>query len=230
MKKRPLIAITPSYSSEGYVKMKPTYLDAVWSAGGMPVFVAYTKNETKLDEYTALFDGFLFAGGVDIDPKYYGEDITSDEVEVCDARDGFELALFERVKKTEKPVLGICRGIQLINVGMGGSLHQHIGGHRQKEGGTVRNQRINVHPDTPLAEISGGRTEMLVNSFHHQAVKEIAPGLRAAAYAEDGICECIYLPGHRFFIGVQWHPELYWHLDRDAAALFETFVRAAGDE
>jgi len=94
MKKRPLIAITPSYSSEGYVKMKPTYLDAVWSAGGMPVFVAYTKNETKLDEYTALFDGFLFAGGVDIDPKYYGEDITSDEVEVCDARDGFELALF----------------------------------------------------------------------------------------------------------------------------------------
>ena len=117
-----------------------------------------------------------------------------------------------------------------MNVGMGGSLHQHIEGHSQSEGVTIRNQRINIHPGTPLAKIAGGRPNMLVNSFHHQAVKRVAPGLRAAAFAEDGICECVYLPEHRFFLGVQWHPELYWHLDPDAAALFESFIRAAGDE
>jgi putative glutamine amidotransferase len=228
MKKRPLIAITPSCTSEGYIRMRPTYLDAVWGAGGLPVFVAYTKDEAKLDEYSALFDGFLFAGGVDVDPKYYGEEIASDKVEVCEARDRFELALIERVEKSGKPVLGICRGIQLINVGMGGSLYQHIEGHRQNEDVTVRTQRINICPVTPLVEIASGKKEMLVNSFHHQAVKEIAPGMRAAAYAGDGICECVYLPGHKFFLGVQWHPELYWHLDPDAAALFSAFVKAAG--
>lgn len=223
---RPIIAVTPSYTKEGFVRMNPAYLDAVWDAGGLPVFVAYTVDSGKLAEYAEHFDGFLFAGGVDVDPKYYGESVQFDSVEISAARDSFELALFDEVLKTVKPVFGICRGIQLLNVALGGSLYQHIEGHSQKEKSSVRQQAVSVLPDTPLALITG-EDKLAVNSFHHQAVKEVAPALRSAAVAGDGICECVYLPGHRFFLGVQWHPELFYTLDPAARALFEGFVDAA---
>jgi putative glutamine amidotransferase len=223
---RPLIAITPSYTKEGYVRMNPAYLDAVWAAGGMPVFVAYSEDEKKLCEYASLFDGFLFSGGVDLDPKYYGETVQFDSVEICAARDTFELALFKHVMETGKPVFGICRGIQTINVAMGGSLYQHIGGHSQKEKGNERTQRVAVTPGTLLSDITGNKPYLMVNTFHHQAVKTPAPALVPAAYSEDGICESVYLPGHRFFLGVQWHPELFFSLDPAAAALFNAFVGA----
>ncbi len=206
--------------------MNPSYLDAVWSAGGLPVFVAYSDEGARLDEYAAAFDGFLFAGGVDLDPKYYGEEISHDKVEICAERDAFELSLFERVIKTGKPIFGICRGIQLLNVALGGSLYQHIDGHSQSAKRSERTQRVSVILGTPLASIVGELPYLDVNTFHHQAVKEIAPPLCAAAHAEDGICECIYLPGHRFFLAVQWHPELFHSLDPAAAALFGAFVGA----
>ena len=122
---RPAIAITPSYNSDGMIRMRPAYLEAVWDAGGLPVFVSYTSDPAKLDEYARQFDGFLFAGGVDVDPKYYGEQVMFDSVSISEERDSFELELAARVLPTSKPVLGICRGIQLINVAMGGSLYQH---------------------------------------------------------------------------------------------------------
>lgn len=224
--RRPVIGITPSVTEDGFIRMRPAYLDAVWRAGGMPVYVAYTSEPDKLDEYADAFDGFLFAGGVDLDPKYYGESVAFDSVEICPARDDFELALFERVIKSGKPVLGICRGIQLLNVAMGGSLHQHIEGHSQREGVAVRTQKTEILPSTPLSDILGGTRPLEVNSFHHQAVKDIAPELRSAAFAADGICEAIYLPGHRFFLGVQWHPELL--TGPDAEALFSALVAGCG--
>ncbi len=223
---RPLVAITPSYTKEGYIRMNPVYLNAVWAAGGMPVFVAYTEDEKKLHEYASEFDGFLFSGGVDLDPKYYGETVQFDSVETDPGRDTFELALFARVMETGKPVFGICRGIQTMNVAMGGSLYQHIDGHRQKEKGTERIQRVAVNPGTLLSEITGNKPYLMVNTFHHQAVKVPAPALVAAACSDDGICESVYLPGHKFFLGVQWHPELFFSLDPDAAALFTAFVVA----
>lgn len=206
--------------------MKPAYLDAVWAAGGLPVFIAYTGEDKKLCEYADIFDGFLFSGGVDLDPKYYGETVKFDSVEISAERDVFELSLFNKVIKTGKPIFGICRGIQLINVAMGGSLHQHIEGHSQKEKGTELTQCINITPGTLLSEISGGKTSLYVNTFHHQAVKIPAPALKAAAYSGDGICESVYLPGHRFFLGVQWHPELFYSLNPDAYALFCAFIKA----
>ncbi len=226
MKLRPTVAISTSYTKEGYIRMNPSYLDAIWAAGGMPVFVAYSGDEKKLDGYAEEFDGFLFAGGVDLDPKYYGETVQFDSVEICAERDSFELALFNRVIKTGKPVLGICRGIQLLNVAMGGSLYQHIDGHSQKEKGSERTQRVGVVPGTLLADLTRGKPYIYTNTFHHQAVKAAAPALVPAAYSDDGICECVFLPGHKFFLGVQWHPELLFSFDPDAAALFEAFVNA----
>lgn len=223
---RPLIAITPSYTKEGSIRMNPAYLDAVWAAGGMPVFVAYTEDEKKLREYASEFDGFLFSGGVDLDPKYYGETVQFDSVETDPRRDTFELAHFKNVIETGKPVFGICRGIQTINVAMGGSLYQHIDDHKQKKKGTELTQRVTVTSGTLLSDITGNKPSLMVNTFHHQAVKVPAPALVPCACSDDGICESVYLPGHKFFLGVQWHPELFFSLDPDAAALFAAFVKA----
>ena len=225
---RPAIAITPSYNSDGMIRMRPAYLDAVWDAGGLPVFVSYTTDPAKLDEYARQFDGFLFAGGVDVDPKYYGEQVMFDSVSISEERDSFELELAARVLPTSKPVLGICRGIQLINVAMGGSLYQHIDGHSQSEPRDVRPQHVRLAVGTPFCRLAGGRSELMVNSFHHQAVSRPAPGLCVAAEADDGICEAIYQPGERFLVGVQWHPELFYTQDETAGNLFRAFVEAAG--
>lgn len=222
---RPNIAITPSYNN-GFIRMRPTYLNAVWAAGGIPSYVAYITDPERIAEYVKTFDGFLFAGGVDVNPKHYGEEIQFDSVEVFDARDDFELALYAAAKKSEKPILGICRGVQLINVAEGGSLYQHIDGHSQEESGTVQTQKILVEKDTPLSRMANGSDTIMTNTFHHQAVKKIADGFLPMAWSEEGICEAIYNPDHKFLMGVQWHPEIFWQNDETATNLFKEFIAA----
>lgn len=225
----PIIAISPSYTQEGLIRMRPDYLNALWEAGAVGVFVAYTTDPARLDAYAEQFDGFLFAGGVDVDPRHYGEAVVHSSVEICAERDSFELALFECVRRTRKPILGICRGVQLINVAMGGSLHQHIEGHSQAEPRGVPTHRVALEADSRLAALCGG-CEVTVNSFHHQAVKAVAPGLRAVGVADDGTIEAVETveasqPGGRFLAGVQWHPEL---LTTEAArGIFHGFIAAA---
>ena len=222
---RPNIAITPSYNN-GFIRMRPTYLNAVWAAGGIPSYVAYTTDPKKIAEYVAEFDGFLFAGGVDVHPRHYGEEIKFDSVEVFEARDDFELALYAAAKKSGKPILGICRGVQLINVAEGGSLYQHIDGHSQEESGTVQTQKVLLENDTPLSRMANGAESIMTNTFHHQAVKQIAPGFLPMAWSEEGICEGIYNPEHKFLMGVQWHPEIFWQNDETATNLFKEFIAA----
>ncbi len=226
MKKRPLIGITPSVNSENFIRMRPAYLDSVWNGGGLPVFLSYTTDPQKLSEYAEQFDGFLFSGGVDVDPKYYGEEKMFDSVDICAARDDFELALFEAVKDTGKPIFGICRGIQLINVALGGTLYQHMEGHSQKEKGTVREQHVAVAEGSLLEKIVG-KKDIKVNSFHHQAIKDVAPSLLSAGEADDGFCEAVWSPSHPFLLAVQWHPELFSTLDESSSSLFRAFVDAA---
>lgn len=223
---RPNIAITPSYD-KGFIRMRPTYLNAVWEAGGIPSYVAYTTDPDRIAEYVAEFDAFLFAGGVDVHPRHYGEDIKFDSVEVLEARDDFELALYAAAIKSEKPILGICRGVQLINVAEGGSLYQHIDGHSQEESGTVQTQKVILEKNNPLYEMSHGAESVMVNTFHHQAVKRIAEGFLPMAWSEEGICEAIYKPEHKFLMGVQWHPEIFYKNDLTAQNLFKSFVSAA---
>ena len=222
---RPNIAITPSYNN-GFIRMRPTYLNAVWEAGGIPSYVAYSTDPERIAEYVKTFDGFLFAGGVDVHPKHYGEEIKFDSVEVFEARDDFELALYAAAIKSGKPILGICRGVQLINVAEGGSLYQHIDGHSQEESGTVQTQKVLIEKDTPLSRMANGAESGMVNTFHHQAVKNIAPGFLPMAWSEEGICEGIYNPEHKFLMGVQWHPEIFWQNDETATNLFKEFIAA----
>ncbi len=226
MKKRPIIGIAPS-QFDGVIKMKANYAEAVLDAGGVPVFLPYTKDPDRIAEYVEMCDGLLFAGGVDVHPKYYGEEIQFESVEVVDLRDEFELALFPAYFATKKPIMGICRGIQSINVALGGSLIQHMDGHAQKkdEEGYPVPRTATVVPGTKFHGIVG-RDVLRTNSYHHQAIKVAAPGLVIAARADDGTVEAVEYPEHPFLVAVQWHPELFYKKDEAAAGLFRAFVGA----
>lgn len=221
---RPVIGISPSVK-DGFIRMRQNYAEAVIDAGGIPVFLPYSEDEARLSEYASMLDGLLFAGGADLDPKYYGEEIAFDSVEVTPERDSFELALFPVFFATGKPILGICRGIQLMNVALGGSLYQHIDGHKQEGGGAPCTAEVKA--GSRLANIFGGAGEIRINSYHHQAVKRAADGADVSALSPDGICEALELPGERFFVGVQWHPEMLYKNDKNSADLFRAFVSEA---
>lgn len=223
--KRPIIGITCSKNAEGKIAMSQHYLNSVWEAGAISVFLAYTQDEQKLAEYAQVFDGFLFAGGDDVDPARYGETVKFDSVEVDADRDAFELALYAHVKPTGKPILGICRGVQVLNVAEGGTLYQHIDGHRQSQPGTVTEQKNTVEQGSYLHTLIG-KDEIFVNSFHHQNIKDLAPTLRADATSEDGYIEAAHMPDHKFFFAVQWHPEIYRQTSEEMQKVFSAFVNA----
>lgn len=220
MNYQPIIGITPQYDTEGErVWIRTSYSEAIIAAGGIPVVLDQVTQPAVLDALCARLDGILFSGGVDLHPRHYGEDIDPRCGAIAEARDAFEAALFAAAVKTEIPVLGICRGIQTLNVFSGGSLHQHIDGHSG-----VRHETT-VIVGTRLHGILG-KTEIETNSFHHQCVKVPAPGMTVSAYASDGTVEGMERSGERFFVGVQWHPERM--IDEEAhLAILRAFVDAA---
>ena len=222
---RPLIGVVSS-REDIRMMLNQTYLDAVWTAGGLPVVMSYTTDAEKLAEYAAIFDGFLFAGGVDIDPVKYGEEKAFDSVEVDHLRDAFEEGLFRAVYPTKKPILGICRGLQSVNVWLGGTLHQHMEGHRQEAPGEERTHPVYVREGSMLRGLCPA--EVMVNSFHHQAVKTLAPTLAVDAMSADGYIEAAHGEGHPFLLAVQFHPEYYCKKEGDdhSLAIFTAFVDA----
>ena len=222
----PLIGIVSSRSGDAaFVKFE--YLNAVLHGGGIPVTLSYTTDPEVLARYAEMFDGFLFSGGVDVDPAKYGEEKKFDNVSVDTERDAFEEALFAAAYPTGKPILGICRGIQSINVWLGGTLHQHIDGHNQSEFRSTRTHSLNIFEGSMFHEICG-KTSVMVNSCHHQVVKSLAPVLVADAVNQDGYIEAAHQPGHRFLFAVQFHPESYFQMEDDdhSSAIFKAFVNA----
>ena len=191
----------------------------------------HTGGAEDAEKFLSFCDGILFAGGDDVDPKYYGEEIKFDNVETTPERDVFELALAELLKNDPRPILGICRGSQLLNVAFGGTLHQHIDGHRQDERGAINERSAKVTEGTLLRELAESE-DIKTNSFHHQAVKDIAPGFVVAARADDGTVEAIEPATRtdRFFLAVQWHPEFFYKTDKTAKNIFDAFVEAAKKE
>lgn len=234
--RRPLVGVTVSaeHSAENPQDVEKLlvyqrYLDVLWRAGAMPIPLSYTTNTDKLADYAATLDGVLFSGGGDIAPTLYGAPDDHDpRMSIHPARDIFEMALFHAIYPLEKPVLGICRGIQLINVCLGGTLWPHIEGHSQKRPGTARPQAVTLAPGGVLHRLSG-KTTLHVNTFHHQSIHDLAPPLTADALADDGTIEAVYAPDHRFLLGVQFHPEFYAFGENDdhGYALFEAFVQSA---
>jgi putative glutamine amidotransferase len=192
-----------------------SYLNAVANAGGLPVIIPLILSNAQLDELLPRLDGILFPGGGDIDPQLFDGTPHSEVYGIDPERDRVELHLARRAAEQDKPFFGICRGIQVINVALGGSLYTHIADQ------LPRALRHAWYPDIPREHLAHtvrvqggtrlaaalGKAEVQTNSLHHQGVERPAPGLTPVAWAPDGLVEAVELPGHRFGLGVQWHPE-----------------------
>lgn len=221
-------AVNDSHSSI----IRDFYIRAIYTAGGVPVLLPCVDDPETLDSYVSLCDGFFFTGGVDIDPARYGESVHEACGKIYPFRDEYELALFDRAIATPKPILGICRGIQLINVALDGTLYQDIPSerpsevpHRQSEPETTPSHSVRVVVGTPLYELVGV-DRMKANSFHHQALKTLGRGLRVMAEADDGIVEGVYLEGERYLRAYQWHPERLFETDAHNRLIFDDFINA----
>ena len=211
--------------------LRLTYTQAIQEAGGIAVVV---PTHGFVDDTAALLDrldGLLFSGGPDLDPAVYGHarhpQLGPDVDRVCDE---YELALHDGARERDLPVLGICRGMQALNVARGGTLHQHLPDvstlrHLQSEAGFEPVHAVSVVRGSLLQRLTSA-IGLGVNSYHHQAADRIGAGLRVCASAPDGTIEAVWDPGARFCLGVQWHPELLTHC-AEHALLFRSLVDAA---
>ena len=243
MKDRPLIAVTPDIQEKPGGRLAASvnkeYTDAVLAAGGLPLVLPLTDDEAALDAMLARVDGLLLTGGGDVDPALYGAQVTP-EIKltlktISPVRDRMELFLTRRVlRDARQPLLGICRGCQVLNVAAGGTLILDIPStfgnkvdHRQSARMAESVHEILVQPKSRLASLVGGG-KLDVNSSHHQAVRDVAPKFHLVAHSTgDGVVEGIELEGKHFVIGVQWHPERLYTNHEHAAALFRALVEAA---
>ena len=234
---KPLIGVTTFRDKSAYgtpqFSVTEAYVSALVDAGASALMVPLAMPAEALDEIINRLDGLLFSGGGDIHPETYGSQMHPKVSDVDRDRDRVELYLLNRALAKELPFLGVCRGLQLINVGLGGGLYEHISDQHE---GAIHHQyypdwprdhlahNVQIEAGSQLGQILG-ETELPVNSLHHQGVKTLAPGLRATAEAPDGILEGFELPEYPFGLAVQWHPE-WLQAQPTARALFRAFVQA----
>jgi putative glutamine amidotransferase len=227
----PRIGVTMAFDSQRGERFTP-YLRSVEAAGGVPVSLAAAPSA----EAATLLDGIqalLLTGGSDVDPALYGQAPHPRLGPVLRDRDDFELALVREALDRDLPILGICRGHQVLNVATGGTLFQDIpsdlsGGeeHDSEKERWHRSHDVRILPGTRLRELLG-EDRIAVNSFHHQAVRDLGRGLRVSAVSgENGVVEGIEAEASRFVLGVQWHPESFWNQPDGFGALFQALVHA----
>ena len=230
---RTLIGVTASLRDDGAHFCGSEYLVALTAHGALPVVLPVTEDKALLQDYVQALDGFLFTGGGDVDPALFGQWQHPACGSITPQRDAHELALARLLLEDgRKPVLGICRGVQVLNVALGGELYQDIDtevsavhmAHRQKQPFPYVSHPVNIVPGTLLHRVVG-LEQVMVNSLHHQAISR--PGAwQVCATAPDGIIEAAELPEHPFFLGVQWHPEQLQHKNAAARMLFSAFAAA----
>jgi putative glutamine amidotransferase len=246
MRRRPIIGIPtqtlhsidgiPEAVPESWV-MNQRYSRAVAAAGGLPVMIPLLDDEDTLRALYDRMDALLLPGGVDLDPATYGESPLSTCGRLDPARDRVELGFTRWAIAEGKPLFGLCRGLQIVNVALGGTLYQDIAAQRSD---AIKHDYFPTagYPRDHLAHqvtvASGSRLEALVgtaplrvNSMHHQAVKDLAPGLVPTALAPDGLIEALEASGQQFLLGVQWHPESLIDRDHRMHRLVTGFVEAA---
>lgn len=218
------------YSKFPWYALRVNYAGSISACGGLPLGLPHEPVDVA--RYADLLDGLVVTGGAfDVDPALFGAATTHETVVTKDTRTQFEWALTEAMLAQDKPVLGICGGQQLLNVVLGGTLIQHIPDsvpnclpHEQPNPRDEAGHDVRVAPDTLLAQITG-QDRFPVNSAHHQAVRDAAPGTIINAWADDGVIEGIEHPGYRFCLGVQWHPEFF--ISPADTMIITAFIQAA---
>lgn len=235
MMKKPVIGIVTILDEHAVPRVftNINYPNAVIRGGGIPVMLPPTKSEEILEQYVEVCDGFLFSGGQDISPCRYGELPNRLVGPTSLFLDDYQLSLMKLVLDSRKPVVAICRGIQVMNVACGGTLYQDltefsssVSKHMQETDRGDVSHPVTIHEDTQLFELFGSR--IWTNSYHHQALKQVAENLRVAAQSDDGVVEAVEVRDYPFGIGLQWHPEAMMFSDDAMLPLFEAFIQASG--
>jgi gamma-glutamyl-gamma-aminobutyrate hydrolase PuuD len=234
----PIIGVTTSSerTNKGVDRafVNAAYVRAIERAGGVPVLLTPYHSPTAIARFCTLIDGLLLTGGGDIDPVRFGEEPHPKTDLISTERDELELQRVTRQAiDTGLPLLAICRGLQVLNVALDGTLHQHVPdvfgesiAHSQPGARSDRTHDVSVEPGSLLASLA--KSERLrVNSFHHQAIKDLGDGLKPVAWADDKVVEAVELPGARgLVLGVQWHPEELVNDDPAALRLFQALISA----
>jgi putative glutamine amidotransferase len=261
IEKKEYETITETYAGKSLYKLNnisfnmafKTDIECIEKAGGIPIVIPYMEDRKSLDQLLDILDGVVFTGGFDVNPELYGE---NDEYieglvgtleglkdedgglfsKIIKERDDQEIYLLDKIlKNNQMPVLGICRGVQMINVSLGGSLYQDI--FKQRNETTINHSdsekwddyvhKVNIIDGTFLSDILG-KEEIDVNSLHHQAIKNLGDDLIVSAMSPDGIIEAVeFKDKSRFVLGVQWHPEMIFKKDKVQMNLLESFVNEA---
>ncbi len=241
--RQPIIGITCSRTTGGAWGiyslghfMEYTYAEysqAVLHCGGAPLIIPASQDKRSLESILAAVRGIILSGGPDMHPRIYGEEPLPGLEEVDEGLDRFELQVAGLALQRHLPVLAICRGVQVLNVCMGGALYQDIASqvqesicHTPRVDKGVNTHTVRIEPNTKLLSIMQKR-EIWVNGKHHQAVKKPAPGLIVSARAKDGVIEAVEDPERPFVLGVQWHPEGTWKNDPYSKKLFRALIQAA---
>ncbi len=237
MKKKPIIGITPLYNKRlDTIWILSHYFDMIKALGGLPIMLPFACERKDMDQLLDLLDGVVFTGGQDVNPSYYNEKPKPELGNVSDKRDRFEWNFLDFVLESKIPVLFICRGLQIINVKMGGSLYQDIKSQVKTEilkhsYGDDRAQDL-VHK---VIYQKGSKFDYIfedefeVNSLHHQAVKDLGKNLRVNLLSEDGIVEGLEMTDRPFGLAFQFHPELIFEKQEVAKKAVKEFIKAAGD-
>lgn len=211
------------------------YVDSVIQNGGIPYIIPFNEDPAVTKAQLANVDGLILSGGHDVDPRLYGEESLPAIGAIWPQRDAFDMLLLQEAEKHHKPVLGICRGAQILNVAHGGSLYQDISyrdeptlKHSQGHTPDLETQSITLTPGSYLANLFG-KDQLSVNSFHHQLIKKVGKGLHAVAQAKDGVIEGLENEDGSI-LGVQWHPEMLHRSDQEMNKLFSDLVNKSAKE
>lgn len=234
--KKPLIGVLPLYDGHRQnIWMYPGYTDAIIKAGGIPLVLSLLAHQDAINELAEQLDGFLFTGGQDIHPEEYGQKPLSFLREFYPPRDFMEKKLLQAIMIRDKPVLGICRGLQLINTTLGGTLFQDVSEEMNRELNLLHRQlghyqfpvhSVSIKENTLLQKIVKVK-HLKVNSMHHQGISLLSPRLLTNAISDDGLVEAVEIPELSFGLAVQWHPEFLWQESDQHFRIFEALIRAS---
>ena len=213
----------PAMSGIKYVAVAQDLSEGVKQAGGLPIVIPIGKPELAKD-YVDMVDKLILSGGQHVDPRFYGQEKEIDSDDYSLARGQFELALIKEALRQKKPIFAVCRGLQLLNVALGGSLHQSIQGHWQEDvSGTSHS--LEIRPNSRVSQLFQAGTQ--INSLHRQSIKDLAPGLVATAHdPRDGTIEAYESQGQQSILGIQWHPEFLAKNCSHNQKLFDYLVQA----
>lgn len=243
MKKKPIIGISSSLIIDqsgmfpGYKRayVNKDYVDAVLENGGIPFIIPFSHSKYCIRAQVMAIDGLILSGGQDIFPLNYGEEPSQKLGDIFPERDQYEYSLLGEAMKIGIPILGICRGAQIINTYLGGTLNQDLSymehsssilKHWQAHSPELRTHSVVIEKQSKLNKIFTNET-ILVNSFHHQTINKLGNEIKATAFAKDGVIEAIEHVSYPFMVGIQWHPEMLIHTCKNMNNLFLAMIKCS---